>query len=130
MFPFSTFNEYDSANRVKKITYHDGSYVEYTYDLAGRVDYINDSVSGYIDFTYNDFGCTSCSGRGMDRIAQEITPLGMIDYTYDNVGRRKTMQVAGQPVVNYDYYDNGWIENARQVVNGVEQRFNFVYLDI
>jgi len=37
----------------------------------------------------------------MDRISQEATPLGTIDYTYDNVGRRKTMTVSGQPIVNY-----------------------------
>ena len=125
----TTFNEYDSMNRIKKITYHDSSYIEYIYDLAGRIDYINDSVSGFIDYTYNDFGCTTCGGRGMDRIAQEVTPIGTIDYTYDNVGRRKTMTVAGQPVVNYDYYANGWIENVRQGVNSIEQRFNFVYDD-
>ena len=123
----TTFNEYDSAGRVKKITYHDGSFTTYTYDLAGRVDYINDSVSGFIDYTYNDFGCTTCGGRGMDRIAQEVSPLGTIDYTYDAVGRRKTMTVLGQPVVNYDYYDNGWIENVRQIINGIEQKFNFLY---
>ncbi len=123
----TTFNEYDSMNRVKKITYNDGSFTDYTYDLAGRIDYINDSVSGFIDYTYNDFGCTTCGGRGMDRIAQEVTPLGTIDYAYDNIGRRKTMQVTGQPVVNYDYYDNGWLENVRQIISGTEQKFNFVY---
>jgi RHS repeat-associated protein len=39
------------------------------------------------------------------------------------------MTVLGQPIVNYDYYDNGWLENVRQVVNAVEQRFNFTYDD-
>ena len=125
----TTFNTYDLMNRVKKITYHDSSFTDYTYDLAGRIDYINDSISGFIDYTYNDYGCSACGGRGMDRIAQEVTPLGTIDYTYDTVGRRQTMQVAGQPVVNYDYYDNGWLENIRQVVNVVEQKFNFMYDD-
>lgn len=125
----TTFNEYDSMNRVKKITYHDSSFTDYTYDLAGRIDYINDSVSGYIDYAYNDFGCTTCSGRGMDRIAQEVTSLGTIDYTYDTVGRRKTMTVLGQTVVNYDYYANGWLENIRQIISGTEQKFNFTYDD-
>lgn len=43
----------------------------------------------------------TCSGRGMDRIAQEVTPLGTIDYTYDAAGRRKTMTVLGQPAVPF-----------------------------
>jgi YD repeat-containing protein len=94
------YNQYDLMNRLKRITYDDGSYTDYTYDAAGRVDYINDSVSGYIDYTYSDYVCVSCSGSGMDRIAQETTPLGTINYTYDQNGRRVSMTVAGQPVVN------------------------------
>jgi len=31
------------------------------------------------------------------RISKEVTPLGTIDYTYDKVGRRLSMTVAGQP---------------------------------
>jgi YD repeat-containing protein len=95
----TTFNEYDSMDRVKKITYHDGSFTTYTYDAVGRLITVTDTVTGTISYTYNDFGCTTCGGRGMDRIAQEVTPIGTIDYTYDNVGRRKTMTVLGQPAV-------------------------------
>jgi RHS repeat-associated protein len=123
----TTFAEYDPINRIKHITYYDGSYTDYTYDAVGRVDYVNDSISGYIDYTYNDFGCTSCSGRGMDRIAQESTPLGTINYSYDENGRRESMTVAGQPTVNYEYYDNGLPKEIRQVINGVERKFDFEY---
>ncbi len=39
----------------------------------------------------------------MDKVVQEITPLGSISYEYDALGRRTKMQVAGQPAVNYQY---------------------------
>ena len=54
----------------------------------------------------------------MDRVAQEVTPLGMIDYTYDAVGRRQTMQVTGQPVVNYTYDDAGRLTDIRKQKKG------------
>ncbi len=39
----------------------------------------------------------------IDKAIQEITPLGSISYTYDALGRRTSMTVAGQPEVNYQY---------------------------
>ncbi|MBI5674455.1 MAG: RHS repeat protein [Nitrospirae bacterium] len=123
----TTFNEYDFMGRIKKITYDDGSTVNYTYDLAGRIDYINDSVSGFIDYTYNDFGCTTCSGIGRDRISQEVTPLGTIDYTYDKLGRRETMTVAGEPVVTYTKDDAGRMTKISRAINGTTRDFIITY---
>ncbi|MBI5674311.1 MAG: hypothetical protein HZC48_00585 [Nitrospirae bacterium] len=123
----TTFNEYDFMGRIKKITYHDGSYVQYTYDTVGRIDYINDSISGFIDYTYNDYGCTTCSGIGRDRISQEVTPLGTIDYTYDKLGRRETMTVAGQPGVTYTYDDAGRMTKVSRAINGSTRDFIIAY---
>ncbi|MBI5674452.1 MAG: hypothetical protein HZC48_01325 [Nitrospirae bacterium] len=123
----TTFNEYDSRNRIKKITYQDGSYVQYTYDTVGRIDYINDSISGFIDYTYNDFGCTTCSGIGRDRISQEVTPLGTIDYTYDKLGRRQTMTVAGEPDVTYTYYDNGRLKDVIRKIGTKSRTYTLAY---
>src|SRR5689334_18896817 len=33
----------------------------------------------------------------------EVTPLGTVNYTYDNAGRRSTMQVVGQTQVTYTW---------------------------
>ncbi|MDI6800834.1 MAG: RHS repeat-associated core domain-containing protein [Thermodesulfovibrionales bacterium] len=123
----TTFNQYDLMNRLKKITYHDNSFTEYTYDAAGRVDYINDSVSGYIDYLYNDFGCTSCSGRGMDRIAKETTPLGTIDYTYDKLGRRLSMTVGGQNAVKYVYDASGRMTSISQKIGNSTKTYPLTY---
>ena len=114
-------------NRVKKITYHDGSYTDYTYDVVGRVDRIDDTISGYIDYTYNDFGCTTCTGRGMDRISKEVTSLGTVDYTYDKVGRRLTMTVAGQPVVNYVYDAAGRMTSMNRKIGSKTRTYTLTY---
>jgi YD repeat-containing protein len=123
----TTYNQYDLMNRPKKITYNDGSFTEYTYDKVGRVDYINDSISGFIDPTYNDFGCSACTGRGLDRISKEVTPLGTIDYTYDKAGRRLSMTVAGQNVVNYVYDAAGRMTSISQKIGTKTRTYPFTY---
>ena len=94
-------------NRLKLFTFNDGSYLQYTFDAAGRTTSIYDSISGAIGYIYNDYGCSSCGGRGVDRISEEETPLSTIDYTYDANGRRASMTMAGEPAVNYAYDDAG-----------------------
>ncbi len=94
---------YGSRNRIVRVDYADGSYTTYSYDQVGRLTEINDSVSGYIRYEYADTGCSACGGGGVDKVIQEITPLGSISYEYDALGRRTKMQVAGQPAVNYQY---------------------------
>ncbi len=42
---------------------------------------------------------------GLDRLTQEVTPQGTVNYTYDNASRRATMTVVGQTQVVY-IYDN------------------------
>jgi YD repeat-containing protein len=52
-------------------------------------------------------GCSGgCIGGFIDKVIQEITPLGSISYSYDAIGRRTSMTVAGQPTVNYEYDAN------------------------
>ena len=46
------------------------------------------------------------SGLGadaLDRLTQQETPDGLIDYTYHLAGRRATMTVDGQTAVSYSY---------------------------
>ncbi len=115
----TTFNEYDSMNRVKKITYHDGSYVTYTYDSVGRVLTVTDTVTGTIQYTYS----------GGDKITRETTPLGIIDYNYDAIGRRTSMTVQGQPIVNYIYDDASRLTDINTLINGVAAGFSLRYDD-
>jgi RHS repeat-associated protein len=103
----TTTYTYDLMDRMTRADYADSSYTTYTYDEGGRLTAINDSVSGQIGYTYTNTGCsTGCSQGFEDKVAQETTPLGTINYEYDALGRRTSMTVAGQPVVTYGYDAN------------------------
>jgi len=52
-----------------------------------------DSISGAITRT-ND---------ALNRLASETTPQGTVSYAYDNAGRRASLTVPGQSVVNYTF---------------------------
>ncbi|GBD99359.1 tRNA(Glu)-specific nuclease WapA precursor [bacterium BMS3Abin07] len=105
----TTTYTYDARNRVARADYADGSYTTYTYDAAGRVTTMTDSLTGAISYTYTDSGCSAggCSGGFVDKVVQGVTPLGSISYTYDAIGRRTSMTVAGRPAVNYSYDNAG-----------------------
>lgn len=102
----TTTYTYDLMNRMTRATYADGSYTAYTYDTAGRLAAISDSLSGTISYTYAGTGCTSGCSSAADKVVQEVTSLGTINYTYDAIGRRTSMTVCGQPTVNYAYDAN------------------------
>jgi RHS repeat-associated protein len=94
---------YDPLNRKIRTIYPDGTTTNYTYDSVGRLTTLDNSVSGPIEFVYTTFRCPTCPKTKLDTIIQEITRFGVTDYTYDELGRRKTMSVAGAPVMEYRY---------------------------
>lgn len=56
-----------------------------------------------------------------------MTPLGTIDYTYDKMGRKTSMTVAGQPVVNYTYDAAGRMTGISGVVGGQTRTYPITY---
>ncbi len=93
-----TTNTYDALNRKTKATFHDSTSTNYTYDAGNRITQVQEKDSGgtvtaTITRTYD----------GLDRLTQEVTPQGQLDYTYDTASRRTSMTVAGQTAVNYTY---------------------------
>jgi RHS repeat-associated protein len=93
-----TTHTYDALNRKTKATFHDSTSTNYTYDAGNRITQVQEkdaggTVTATITRTYD----------GLDRLTQEVTPQGQIDYTYDTASRRTSMTVAGQTAVNYTY---------------------------
>ncbi len=89
---------YDVLNRRTKATFQDGTSTNYTYDAGNRITQLQEKNSGgtvtaTITRTYD----------GLDRLTQEVTPEGTVNYTYDNASRRATMTVVGQTQVTYTY---------------------------
>jgi RHS repeat-associated protein len=93
-----TTNIYDPLNRRTKTTFQDGTSTNYTYDAGNRITQVQEKdasnvVTATITRTYD----------GLDRLTQEVTAEGTVNYTYDNASRRATMTVVGQPQVTYTY---------------------------
>ena len=51
---------------------------------------------------------------GLDRLTQEVTAQGTVNYTYDNASRRATMTVVGQTQVVYTYDNANRLTNIQQ----------------
>jgi YD repeat-containing protein len=94
----ATTYTYDPLNRRTKTTFQYGTSTNYTYDAGNRITQIQEksaggTVTATITRTYD----------GLDRLTQEITTQGTVNYTYDNASRRATMTVVGQTQVVYTY---------------------------
>ncbi|MDC8448224.1 MAG: hypothetical protein LV473_07690, partial [Nitrospira sp.] len=94
----TTTYTYDALNRRTKATFQDGTSTNYTYDGGNRITQVQEknaggTVTDTITRTYDD----------LDRLTQEVTAQGTVNYTYDNASRRVTMTIVGQPQVTYTY---------------------------
>ena len=96
---------YDGINRPTLITFQDSSTISITWDGGNRPTMFVDSLNGTISRQYDL----------LDRLTQEISLQGQVNYQYDTAGRRQTMTVAGQPVINY-MFDNA--SRLTQVAQG------------
>ncbi|TKB68029.1 MAG: hypothetical protein E8D47_00685 [Nitrospira sp.] len=104
-----TTNTYDALNRKTKATYHDSTSTNYTYDAGNRVTQVQEkdaggTVTATITRTYD----------GLDRLTQEVTAQGTVNYVYDNASRRTSMTVAGQTAVTYTYDNADRLTTVKQ----------------
>ena len=101
----TTRHEYDALNRRTRTTHADGSVVEYVYDALGRLIRTTDTDGGIVLMTYD----------ARDRLAEEVTAHGIVRYTYDALGRRRSLSVEGGVGTTYDYDRNSRLKTLTQV---------------
>jgi RHS repeat-associated protein len=110
----TTTYTYDPLNRRTKTTFQDGTSTNYTYDAGNRITQVQEKnasnvVTATITRTYD----------GLDRLTQEVTPQGTVNYTYDNASRRATMTVVGQTQVVYTYDNANRLTNIQQGTSNI-----------
>jgi RHS repeat-associated protein len=110
----TTTYTYDPLNRRTKATFQDGTSTNYTYDAGNRITQVQEKnasnvVTATITRTYD----------GLDRLTQEVTAQGTVNYTYDNASRRATMTVVGQPQVVYTYDNANRLTNIQQGTSNI-----------
>lgn len=102
--------QYDPIDRRTLSSYHDGTSVAVAYDAVGNVTKLTDSAVGAIDWAYDV----------LDHVTQEVTPQGIVSYTYDALSRRYSMRANAQQPVTYTYDANSQLSQVAQgVINGV-----------
>ena len=80
------------------------SFKQFTWDAGSRLRQVSDSRSNIVALDYD----------GENRVTNEVTPNGQLDYTFYANGRRKTMTVLGQPVVNYAWNQGDQLSKIQQ----------------
>jgi len=102
--------QYDALDRRTSATYADGTSTTVAFDTVGNVTKLTDSATGAIDRTYDV----------LDRVRQEVTPQGIVNYTYDVLSRRLSLRANAQQPVTYSYDANSQLSQVAQgVINGV-----------
>ena len=121
---------YDALNRQTQTCFNQvgqscGSTVALTFDDGNRLTKVVDSTtgspSGTIDRTYD----------GLDELLTEVTtpqgassPRSTITYTYDNAGRRATMQLSGQTQLSYGYDNADRMTSVTQGATNVGETYD------
>ncbi len=109
-----TTYSYDALNRRTKATYQDGTSTISTYDAGNRITQVQE-----MDATNTVTATITRIYDGLDRLTEEVTPQGQIDYTYDTASRRTSMTVAGQTAVTYGYDNANRLTTITQGTNTV-----------
>ena len=112
---------YDVNDRLTKITYPSGRYLQYSYDTAGRRTQMVDQTGFTVNYSYDVLGNLATLTDG--------TGSMIVHYTYDTVGRLSREDHGNGTYVAYTYDAAGELLHlVNYVPNGsVNSRFDYTY---
>ncbi|MBR2372245.1 MAG: RHS repeat protein, partial [Clostridia bacterium] len=99
------------TNQVKRVTYHDGSYDEYTYDKNGNITKVTLSTGDTVEYVYDSF----------NRLVEEVNCVlnQRTFFTYDNSGnitQKRIVKCEEQSDVTINYaYTNAWKDQLTSI---------------
>ena len=113
--------EYDTADRLTKITYPNGRSLAYEYDAGGRRTRMEDHDGNIVNYSYDAAG----------RLAGLTDGAGtaIVSYSYDAVGRLAQERNGNGTVTTYSYDDAGQLLNiVNAAPNGlINSREDYTY---
>ncbi len=117
----TTAQDFDSNDRLTKITYPGGQWLRYTYDAAGRRASMEDQFGHRTDYHYDSRGRLESL---TDEASKEI-----VHYSYDAVGRLATKTLGNGVYTTYTYDAAGQVVDLfNHKTNGaVLSRFQYTY---
>ena len=117
----STLLQYDSADRLTKITYPGGRFLQFTYDSGGRRTRSVDQNGFTVNYEYDAAG----------RLAKLTDGSGalIVAYTYDGVGRLAREDLGNGTATTYSYdLDGNLLELVNHSPGGqVDSQFDYTY---
>ena len=120
----TTNMEYDSADRMTKIIYPNGRFLEYTYDAGGRRARMTDQTGFTVNYAYDAIGRLSALTDGQG--------VPMVNYAYDAAGRLQRKDMGNGTYTTYEYDAAGQLLHLVNYapngsVNSINSRFDYTY---
>ncbi len=116
----TTFN-YDSGDRLTKVTYPNGRFLSYQYDAAGRRTRMVDQAGFTINYSYNSTGRLASLTDGTNGL--------IVSYTYNSQGRLGRKDQGNGTYTTYEYDAVGQLIHLINYApdNAVNSRFDYTY---
>jgi RHS repeat-associated protein len=117
----TTAFEYDAADRLTRVNYPGGRFLEYEYDAAGRRTRLADGDGFAVNPSYD------AAGR-LERLTDDAGGL-IARYTYDAAGRLSRKDLGGGGFATYEYDAAGQLLHLVNFAPGgaVHSRFDYTY---
>lgn len=112
---------YDEADRLTRVTYSNGRFLEYTYDAGGRRIQLEDQDGFVVKYSYDSAGRISELTDGTDS--------RLVLYTYDAVGRLRREDNGNGTFTTYEFDDAGQLTSLVNHLpdEAVSSRFDYTY---